>query len=537
MVHYVVLGIDAPPLNDDDADGIPDYVENVGAAADRALAYYERRGFRAPLADEAGPDARPDVYVSRFSPGTLGVAFPAAAAAGGAFAVVANNLDPSAGRSFASVYATVAHELFHLVQFSYFGPRAQPSIPTWILEGTASALETRANPRLDDLVSTIQLRRWLSSTGQSITAQSYGAQLLWRRLDATQPRLLPALFRRLAARPSADEGRRAVAATYARIAGEPFPPAFHRFAVSVTADHGDGIEPAFSLRRGETRRAGIAPLAVHYVRLALPRRDAYSLTVTFPRGRGSAAATLTFELESDVAGEAAALRADRGATRRTADADLRDSGIAARERAPGASAPRRLERRRPPGRLLGQRALSLLGAPQRDDVPEPLRDPGRLRDEGGGLVLAPDRSQRLRALEQRVGVHAALPHGRHELARLGDEFTRPRIGASMSGHEREHDAPPDVDPQTGGPDILRDAHEPLRLVVAPLPGEQETEPPRDVGRGVLVTERVQRVEPVSEHTLGGRLVARHHLDLADRDRMRGRRLPEAQLLQRPPSPS
>ena len=302
MVHYVVLGIDAPPLNDDDADGVPDYVEHIGAAADRALAYYERRGFRAPLADTAGPDSRPDVYVSRFAPGTLGVAFPAAAAAGGAFAVVANNLDPSAGRSFASVYATVAHELFHLVQFSYFGPQKLPPIPAWILEGTASALEARANPRLDDLVSAIQLRRWLSSARHSITAQSYGAQLLWRRLDATQPRLLPALFRRLAARPPADEGRRAVAATYARIAREPFPPAFHRFAVSVAATHRDGIEPVFGLRRGVTRRAGIAPLAVHYVRLVPPRRGAYSLTLTFPRGRGSAAATLTFTLESDLAG-------------------------------------------------------------------------------------------------------------------------------------------------------------------------------------------------------------------------------------------
>ena len=320
VVHYVVLGIDAPPLNDDDADGIPDYVEHVGAAADRALAYYERRGFRAPLADEGGPDARPDVYLSRFSPGTLGVAFPAAAAAGGAFAVVANNLDPSAGRSFASVYATVAHELFHLVQFSYFGARTQPSIPTWILEGTASALEARANPRLDDLVSAIQLRRWLSSTRQSITAQSYGAQLLWRRLDASQPRLLPALFRRLAARPAPDDGRGAVAATYARIAREPFAPAFHRFAVSVAADHGDEIESALSLGRSATHRAGVAPLAVHYVRLALPRRDAYMLTVTFPRGRGSAAATVTFALGSDIAGRPphlgriVAQRTDGGAT-------------------------------------------------------------------------------------------------------------------------------------------------------------------------------------------------------------------------------
>src|SRR6266511_4655878 len=149
VLHYVVLGIDAPPLNDDDADGVPDYVERVGRAADRALAYYERRGFNLPLADKGGPDTRPDLYVSRFAPGTLGVAFPAAAAAGGGFAVVSNNLDPSAERSFASVYATVAHELFHLVQFSYFGPKRDPAIPTWILEGTAAAMESRLYPELD----------------------------------------------------------------------------------------------------------------------------------------------------------------------------------------------------------------------------------------------------------------------------------------------------------------------------------------------------------------------------------------------------
>jgi hypothetical protein len=130
VVHYVTAGIDAPPLNDDDRDNVPDYIERVGDAADRAIVYYERRGFRSVLPDEAGPDTGPDIYVSRFSPGTLGVAFPAGRAEGGAFTVVSNNLDPSPERSFASVYATVAHELFHLVQFSYFGPtptrRSQP---------------------------------------------------------------------------------------------------------------------------------------------------------------------------------------------------------------------------------------------------------------------------------------------------------------------------------------------------------------------------------------------------------------------------
>ena len=130
VVHYVVLGIDAPPLNDDDADSVPDYVERVGEAADRALAYYERRGFRPPLPDEAGPDARPDIYVSRFSPGTLGVAFPAVRAEGGAFAVVrtTSTRAPSAASRASTPPSRTSCSTSS--QFSYFGPdttrRSQP---------------------------------------------------------------------------------------------------------------------------------------------------------------------------------------------------------------------------------------------------------------------------------------------------------------------------------------------------------------------------------------------------------------------------
>jgi hypothetical protein len=303
VVHYVVLGIDAPPLNDDDADAVPDYVERVGDAADLALAYYARRGFHAPLSDTAGPDVRPDLYVSRFSPGTLGVAFPASSAEGGAFAVIANNLDPSAGRSFASIYTTVAHELFHLVQFSYFG-EADPEIPTWILEGTAAALESRANPELDDLVETIQLRSWLSRADRSLTEQSYGAQLFWRYFDRKAPAFVPAFLGRLAKHPVAGEGERAVASTYAKVAGNPFARAFHSFALAVAAEHSDRLEPAGVVTGGHTYRRGAAPLSIHYLRLAL-RGASHSLTVTFPRGHAGAAATIAYELAADVPGRPA----------------------------------------------------------------------------------------------------------------------------------------------------------------------------------------------------------------------------------------
>ena len=318
-MHYVVLGIDAPPLNDDDADGVPDYVERVGEAADRALAYYERRGFRAPLADEAGPDARPDLYVSRFSPGTLGVAFPAAAAAGGAFAVVSNNLDPSAERSFASVYATVAHELFHLVQFSYFGPRGGAVDPDLDPRGD----RLRAGDAGQPASSTTSSPRSSCAAGSrrpqhSITTQSYGAQLLWRRLDAEQPRLLPALFRRLAARPVAGEGRA-------------------RRRRDLRADRGEavpaGVPPLRRLGRRRPRATRSSPCSASGAarRAAPASRRSPSTTSAwccraaaptrspsrFPRGRGAAAATLTYRARERRGGRGR--RASGGSRRRSSD--------------------------------------------------------------------------------------------------------------------------------------------------------------------------------------------------------------------------
>src|SRR5215217_4137091 len=155
VVHYVVVGIDAPPLNDDDADGVPDYVERVADAADTSISYYERRGFARIAPDTGGPDARPDIYLSRFTPGYFGLALPAVDAQGGAFVAVSNALDPSPTESLGSLYGTVAHELFHLVQFSYFPATADPDLAAWAVEGMAAAMESRVYPELDDIVSSL----------------------------------------------------------------------------------------------------------------------------------------------------------------------------------------------------------------------------------------------------------------------------------------------------------------------------------------------------------------------------------------------
>jgi hypothetical protein len=295
VVHYVVLGVSAPPLNDDDADGVPDYVERVGDAADTAIAYYERRGFAHILADTGGPDARPDIYVSRFAAGYFGVAFPAVDAEGGAFLAVSNSLDPSPAQSLGSLYGTVAHELFHLVQFSYFAPTVDPPLDGWVLEGTAAAMETRVYPDVEDIVSSLQLRRWFADSGRSLTTQTYGAQLLWRYLDERQPALLPAYLAALAKRPSAR-----LSSTFQEVTHRPFAPVFDAFAGWAAGRYGERLEHLPQL--GRARIASVPPLGIHFVRVP---RSVHTVTVSFTRGRGEA--TLTYSVPSAVAGNPPAI--------------------------------------------------------------------------------------------------------------------------------------------------------------------------------------------------------------------------------------
>jgi hypothetical protein len=303
VVHYVVVGIDAPAQNDDDGDGVPDYVERIGEAADTAIEYYERRGFRAIRPDTGGPDARPDVYVSRFTPGVFGISLPASRAVGGAFAVVSNALDPSAGVSFGSVYGTVAHEMFHLTQFSYAPATTDPLFPSWVLEGTAAAMESRVHPGLDDLVSRIQLREWLGATERSIAEQTYGAQRLWHYLDERHPALLPAYLARLErAGKRAGRGMRAFLETYGRVTGNPFGPEFHRFALAVEDSELDRLTPAGRLRARAARSGSIAPFAVHYLGLTPRRTGTYRVRVRLSAGAAIARASLACHVRSQVAG-------------------------------------------------------------------------------------------------------------------------------------------------------------------------------------------------------------------------------------------
>jgi hypothetical protein len=135
-LHYVRQGADAVPEGDVDADGTPDYVQQLGQTYEEALAFYKKLGFDPPPADQgAGGDERFDVYLLDFAGKGDGnfVSESCKAEVCAGYMVQENDF---AGYGYPSVaYANrilSSHELFHAVQAGY--DAKQSSI---ISEGTA----------------------------------------------------------------------------------------------------------------------------------------------------------------------------------------------------------------------------------------------------------------------------------------------------------------------------------------------------------------------------------------------------------------
>ena len=237
---------------------------------------------------------------------------------GGAFAVVSNNLDPSAERSFASVYATVAHELFHLVQFSYFRRgRREPAIAD--LDPRRDGLRARDAGRTRG--STTSSRRSSCDAGSRRPGEHRLAEL--RRTAALAA--ASTLSSRGSCRRSSGASPRG-----RRRRGTP------RRRGHLRADRGGavraGVPPLRRLRRRRPRRRDRARVPPRRGATAQRRRRAARRALRpagaaarrrvlahrhLPARRGSASATLTYELESEVAGGRPSLAADRGANART----------------------------------------------------------------------------------------------------------------------------------------------------------------------------------------------------------------------------
>ena len=283
VFHWTTRGRDAPPLADVDGDRVPDYVELTADAAERAWAKYTVRsptgfGLRRPLCDHAGPDRRPDIYVKRL-PSGQGMALSATRAAGGPFMLVAPDLDVPPTLSARSLNLVVAHELFHLVQFSY----VRAGMPRWIAEGTANALALYgiepARERVVNSAFSAQTDPWLQQPWTSVFApgnnctRCYGGGLWWiYAIAQSRADVLRVYFERLARSRRIGTGWQDLATAFQRTAGTDFDQIFGRVANRMYRD-GFPVRARFTVSAaaaGATPEQEIAGMSTHYVPIQVP---------------------------------------------------------------------------------------------------------------------------------------------------------------------------------------------------------------------------------------------------------------------------
>jgi hypothetical protein len=295
VVHYVTTGVDAPPLNDDDGDGIPDYVEEVGAAADKALQYYQGAGFKAPLPDTGGPDAKPDIYIHALPPGLLGLTFAQEFAVGGTFVLISPRLDPAQPKAFGSLSVTVAHELAHVVQFSYV---VKGTFPTWAAEGSAAALSMLVFPQIQDTVEQEYLDGWLAQPWLSLydersgCAHCYGGAWWWSYLMSLKGGVVPRYFAALQA--DAVKGRSTAVgiseldAALRQSGAGTLDSVFRKFSLNLY-DRGLPLGAPYSLSASTkprtTRVFNVLGLSAQYVPVHVPA-TARGVVIAVPYGAG-----------------------------------------------------------------------------------------------------------------------------------------------------------------------------------------------------------------------------------------------------------
>jgi hypothetical protein len=297
VVHYVTSGPQAPVQTDADANGIPDYVEQVGVAADTALLYYQQHGFRLPALDTGGPDAKPDIYIDTLPKGVFGFTVAPVSAEGGTFVVVSPSLDMSSTNPTGSVSVTVAHELFHVIQYSYV---RSGKLPLWAAEGSASAMSMLVYPDVQDQVMKDYLDAWLQTPWlplydeKSGCAHCYGGAWWWLYLADESGKVLPNYFAKLGA-----DDRRGISTrvgvtqldTALRTSklGSLFR-VFNRFSLNLYR-RGLPLGKPYSLKSSTsartTRVRAVFGLSTQYVPIRVPAGSG-GLVVSVPSARGPA---------------------------------------------------------------------------------------------------------------------------------------------------------------------------------------------------------------------------------------------------------
>ncbi len=143
-IHYTNSGSDAPPLQDNDADGTPDWVETVAATMEDNLAAYTALGYRAAPTVNGAPY---DVYLRSLASQSLyGTTTPYQPAPSPGFAYayasyieIDNDFIDSIYQPYSplqSLQVTTAHEYQHAIQYGY-----NLYLDIWYAEATSTWFE------------------------------------------------------------------------------------------------------------------------------------------------------------------------------------------------------------------------------------------------------------------------------------------------------------------------------------------------------------------------------------------------------------
>ncbi len=206
-VHFSVDGPNVTKLFDGDADGVPDFAQDVAITAAAALAAYADAGFLPPLSEadlglsDLGGSGAFDFYLVDFggdADGNFGVdrcsGTPQRCSG---YMVMENDFR---GYGYPDLHEAVtvltSHELFHAVQSAYAADE-----PVWFSEGTAVWAERFFEPNVEDFVWFAQA--YLDDTSRAIDrppggpvpAFAYATALFWDFLTLRHdPSLIVALL-------------------------------------------------------------------------------------------------------------------------------------------------------------------------------------------------------------------------------------------------------------------------------------------------------------------------------------------------------